>query len=522
MASIPNVTTPVIINATTTLLIQSDFFLRRVCFVSFGDSTLNVGSTETVDKTSYTDILANTKSELAYRLEQFFAYASNKECFILECGVQAVTPLADTFQALKDFAVSKTETGLTIWYKDVLSKNEATYITKDKLDAWLGEENSTVKFVKTEYTRWLKEGEAEHPDKEDNLENLKAYLEVCTTEWQNIYADYLNETNDEFKKLLTKDSLVLAIQANPATYGQYPDDYAQYLIDNGDESKDYSEKISMIKKQIDEGTTRYYIYALPKKLYYYEGTGKLCQSYSSTDSFTYFAIEVDNDEALDTSSNFKQFSGIKSVIPIYNNGSTGYSFVGAFLGRFASSILDITESNPASPINYKTVSGFNFNLLTKKKEKELINNSVSFASDLVSNTVILNGRTADSRPFDYWYQWDIIAFNLQESIISLLLQGVNNPSQVIEYNQNGIDTLNATIKSCLNKMIDYGCLTEFAASYNSATQELTGEGYIAAISYPTYVAANPDKYAMEIYDGFSFYLRIGKYIRQVILNTTLG
>lgn len=619
MASIPNVTTPVVINATTAPLVQSDFFLRRVCFVSFGDSTLSIGELRDVESTNYRDILNKTNNELVLRLEQFFAYAGNKKAYVYECGSQPVTPLTDSFDVLKQYAYSVKEDYESFWYSSVYKANFTD--TLENLKAWAKQfegltdgdyirfsqqtivaaavnttkafnidtsmsgltykvyEDSTktteatdtlqidfsaktVKLLKemtvNQYYVELFDGQSPvnsdklivvnkssagaiqtdsfsyagtaqgyqtwliQNSKDDNLTSLDEYLSLNNKDWQASRGSNLAETDNSFKAKLTKESLNTALTENSTVFVDYPSAYDEYRVEKGIYSSDYSDKINLIKDQIDDGRQRIYIYALPKQLYYYGGTGKLCQAYSEPSSAIYFAIEVDKDEALGASSKFKQFEGIKSVIAIYNNGIDGYSFAGAVLGRFVSALFDLSASNPATPVNYKAINGFAFTMLSRSKEAELIENSVTFAGELVGNTVIYNGRTQDSRPFDYWYQWDIVAFNLQEAIVSILLQGVNNPNQVIKYDQNGIDTLNAAIKSRLSKMIDYGCITEFCAGLDPATGASIESGYIKAESFSDYVAANPDKYAMEIYDGFSFYLRIGKYIRQLILNISLG
>lgn len=623
MASIPNVTTPVVINATTSLLVQSDFFLRRVCFVSFGDSTAKIGELVEVEASTYRDILSRSSSELALKLEQFFAYAGNKKGYVYECGAQPVTPLVDSFDVLKQFAYSKDETYEDKWYSSVYQTNftddytklrewskttmnvqdgnyarmtgqtivakakdepqplffetsmpnltAKVYTKKDSTKTevkdllefdfaaktWTSkaEESSKTDFPlyveffdgasplnsdKLAVISWSKASAQASPEwtyagttqgyqtwtiqnsKTPDLDSLKEYLSIDRNDWQADRGQYLAESDDAFKQLLTKDSLMKALEANSQTFGQMPDSYNDYLETEGNKSSDYSEKIDRIQAQINDGRQRMYIYALPKELYKYEGTGKLCQAYARTDSALYFTIEVDKTEVLQNSTSFQQFKGLKSVLAIYDNGSKGYSLTGAVLGRFVSAIFDITESNPATSLNYKAINGFNFELLNQTKEAELVENSVTFSGELVGNTVIFNGRTQDSRPFDYWYQWDISAFNLQEAVVAILLQGVNNPNQIIKYDQNGIDTVGATIKSRLTKMVNYGCITEFCVGLDPATGKSIESGYIRAIAFADYISANPDKYAMEIYDGFSFYIRIGKYLRQVILNITLG
>lgn len=575
--ALPNVTDPVVISATTALVIQSDFFLRRVCFVSFGDSTLEQGEAVLVNSETYTSALAGDSSELADRLTQFFSYANNKECYILECGAQSRTALQDNYTNLAAYAASVNED-----WEDEFNNYLYTDMFKDSEDIFKAFLNSRGDFSQDAYTAWLnKDQKADNlanlklyaesevsgfnindyanwltqESKDDTEDSLKAYLtanyafvEQDYTDWRNIdvkpenldtlkqyakeelyiplpdaYIAYLSANNADFQALKTRDNLFAFLQSEPGTYGaDLLNQYTKWLYDNGVRNSDYSAKISAIKTQIDNGKVRIYIYALPKELTYYAELGTFLGLYADTMSQLYFAVELDKDENLASGKTSSYFTGLKSVIPIYNNGAKHYSAVGAFLGRFASAILDISDTNKASPLNFKTIAGFKYEVLSKQKEQEIIDYGGSFIGEMVGNVVILNGRTADLRPLDYWYQWDLTAYYIKEALITLLLQGVNNPNQVVTYDQHGIDVVNATITAQLNKMISYGCITEFASSLNPATNELENSGYIKAIPFYEYINSNPDDYTNEIYGGISFYVRIGKYIRLVKISASLG
>lgn len=502
---------PIVINATTSTLIASGDFLRSVCFVSLGWTTYKTGEYNQIDSTQIKDILTKSGTELEYRLSGFFAYASNKLAGVIELGEQEIIPAVDNYQNL--FAYIGTLGATDSAYNEFLYGKWSKAEEENIFTAYL----QTTSFKQEEYEKWLKEQPEGQQD--DTFENKKKYAETIEGYPQSYY-EYLADNVATFQALKTKANL-LEFAKSDKVAGYNDEGYEQYLITKGTYSKDFSKKIALLKDFIDNGNSRNYVYALPKAFYTDKNCSSFTKSYIDSNSKQYFAIEVSAEYATDGI--FSTYEGQKSVLAIYDNGAgTSNNTIGAVLGKFASSNFDISASLKASPLNYKTLLGFTFTELGSNIQRSLIQANITYISSKANNTLIMNGRCMDTRPFDYWYQWDLTAFKIETAITQLILNGVNNPNYAIRYNQNGIDTISASIVAQLNTMIDFGCVTEFGATYNSATNELTNIGYIYAMDYYTYIAAMPENYQNEIYGGISFYLRIGRYVRQVVLNITLN
>lgn len=499
---------PIVINATTSTLIASGDFLRSVCFVSLGWTKLKVGEYKRIDSAEVKDILSAGKTELEYRLSSFFAYATNKLAGILELGEQEIIPAVDNYDNL--FAYLGTLGATDDNYNAFLYEKW----NKTNEDTILAEYFASIN--KTEdYKQWR----TLNSKGDDNLKNKKEYLKT-TDGYPNSYYEYLADTQDTFKALKTKENL-LAFAKSGKVAGYTAEGYSQYLITIGSYAKDFSAKIASLKDFIDNGNFRNYVYALPSAFYIDTATAGFTKGYIDPNSKQYFAIELPSDYK--SGSQFSAYGGQKSVWAIYDNGvGTGNNAVGAVLGRFASASFDISASLKASPMNYKTLSGFNFNELGSNIQRQLIQDSITYISSKANNTLLMNGRCMDTRPIDYWYQWDLTAFNIETAVTQLILNGVNNPNYAVRYNQNGIDTISACIVAKLNTMIDFGCVTEFGATYNSATGDLENIGYIYAMDYYGFIKAMPEQYQNEIYSGISFYIRVGRYVRQVVINATLN
>lgn len=506
---------PIVINATTATLIQSGDFLRSVCFVSCGDTNLEVGKYLQVSKNEYSSLLNGDKTDFAYRLQNFFAYASNKLGGIIELGAQPITPATPSKDNLLAFDETLADWDNSKWLAyvyDLWKANETELIFK----AWIETQDA---FVQSNYEQWLKDNKK---GAASSLALLQEYAKTLSLgDYPTNYYEYLEGSETSFKQLETYANL-LAFSKGASNLPSWTQEaYDAYLITIGTKSKDYSEKIAALQDFIDNGNTRNYIYALPKEFYEFDGTSGLTKAYIDTNAKQYFALVMPSSAVNDGS--LAKYEGQKSVLMFYENGSNATnSVIGATLGKFASAQFDISASLKASPLNYKFLNGFSFTELEGKTQRALIQANVTYVSSKAGNTLIMNGRCMDTRPFDYWYQWDLTAFAVETSVISLILNGVNNPNYVVQYNQNGIDTITSSVVATLNNQISKGCVTEFGATFNSATNELENIGYIVAIDYYSYIAAMPEDYQNEIYGGISFYIRIGRYIRQVVLNVTLN
>lgn len=249
----------------------------------------------------------------------------------------------------------------------------------------------------------------------------------------------------------------------------------------------------------------------------------LCKQFVSENSARFFMCRITDKINPADDIVWENYKGTKSFFPVYDTLSIdAYALTGSILGKMANSIFEITDTNPASPLNYKQLSGANFVELSESFLNNLTQAPVNYAYNVVGVPIILNGRYADGSAWDYWYQWDTVCLAITQKVSTLLLNGVNNPNSVIAFNQTGIDILESGISSVLEAYKSRGAISDFSKSVDAGTGEMVEQGFITAIPYSEYILANKEKYENEIYDGFSFYLMIGRYIRQVIINVSLA
>lgn len=274
---------------------------------------------------------------------------------------------------------------------------------------------------------------------------------------------------------------------------------------------------------IKSGLNRSYMYLIPQS-FYVENSPivSIMQEYIKETSAQYFMISTTADVTTDAVAT--QFKNLKSCFLVYDNtdASQNINLAGSILGILASSKFDISGNNKASPLNFKILQGFKFNPINRVLLNKLTQYPANFIFNEVGYATIGNGRYTNGDAWDYWYQWDLTQLALQQKITQLLINGVNNPVNVIRFDQQGIDIINASVKSTLSEYIQLGCINTYAMALNPANNTLIGLNNINTIDFNTYISQYPDKYQNEIYDGISFYVLINRYIRQCILNITLN
>lgn len=510
-----NVTQPVVINPTLAITRMSNDFLRRVCFVSIGETNLLPQKYKEVYNFDYKTYLTGY-TETTNALKAFFAQASDRSCILLELGKQEGKPLEDNYDNNVNYLLTLDWFNLQDFYRWI-------YFNK-----WLPLSTETSEIVKAYYNTISKFDEEDYQDflginrLLDNLENLKKYLIQLDDAWDRNYYNYLAENQEDFKSFITHNVLKEWLNSLPEGYFYTPA-YNIWREENGTKNVDYKDKIDKLKDYLTNTEKPSYIHYLPQQMLKDSRIGSILYSaYEGLQHKTYFFINASQNEDIESNKAVELANNRKCVAVFYDNTKEGYNLASSVAGLFASFKFDISDTNPSSPFNYKVIQGVEFNNLLQGMQYQLIQKSLNFLATLANNNVLLNGRYTDTMSIDYRYQWDLVSFEVENALQTLLLNGVNNPIYIVKYNQSGIDTIRSNIKATLNKMISWGCVTDYSAKINSATGEMEDLGDITAIDFNTYVLNNPKDYENEIYGGISFYLRVGRYIRQVVLSITLG
>ena len=472
---------PMVVNVSKTASFSIENHLRRMCIVSAGNSKLTVGSFEIVDSTTYTTyVKANTEAEKMLRT--FFSYAGNKPVVLLEVDKATLESSVNSLKGFLDSEELKTFNVLVPddWY-NVKQPDKAYTATM-----------AETTLVPTENTQSLN----------ITLTNIEAN-KITVEGLDNVE---LNLTAMTYK---LKDDRVLSATETVTL---------KYTIGETEE------KIGELKFNKTDGTDKCLL-TFNKTVTGVEDTSfvKLLIEYNNIDKENLFFMTLPKTVDPNADINFTYFKGMKSIHLVSDNTDKDtINSAAAVVGITASNIFDISSSTPASSLNYKQVKSYTPIVRSAALKNQLIQQGVTLIDSLASNTVLLNGRQMDGQPWEYYYYWYLTKLEVHSKITLLLLNGSNNPVAAIGFDQDGIDTIHANIVSKLKELQDLGVITSFAQSYDGGTGEFTGFGDIVCPNYYEFIVSNPDDYANEVLTGISCYIQIGKFIRQVEWNVTLG
>lgn len=481
-----DVTHPVVVNVTKISNFSTDTHLRRMALVSEGATTLAVGGYTRTTSSDYGTVLT-AGSEAYIQATNFFSNAGNsKELVVIEVGTGSK---ATKVAALKNFI--------------------------------------------------------------DN-EELKCFIYICPKSFYNVIgtpvtatatmaATAITVTADE--KTLTELLLtgfdavnrpigVTFSTADKVEYNPYTGIYK--LVDGVSTSSGFPITATLTDTNANDAEIGKIIFTANGNTqtpaidysvdYTIEDTSfvNMLQAYNSIDNEFQFFVPVDKDTDPSADANDDYFDDLLNVMTIKNNTEVASQEVAAAVaGVCAGNYFDISTTMPGSSLNYKKVNITPYSY-TKSMKQNLINKPYTFVDTLASNNVILNARMRDGKAWEYYFFWFWTNYKVTDKITKLLLNGQNYPVSAVRFDQNGIDTIHQVIKTVLNDMVSLGVLTTFAQSYDQTTGEFTNEGEIVIPNYYTFLASNPEDYENEKLTGISCYLQIGKFVRQVVWNVTLG
>lgn len=281
--------------------------------------------------------------------------------------------------------------------------------------------------------------------------------------------------------------------------------------------------IDVLKNYIAEQQgTRAYKYSVSRKIMAHEEFASLVETYSQIDSSCYFSGETIKNVDPNTDSVFAKLKSKKGFFGVYNNCLNDDDVLdGGITGVMASSSYDISITNRMSPLCFKYIS-FDFNTITKSLSEILTDTPVTWIGYQAGQKVLFGGRYCDYDYWDYWYSWDNVRETIITNTTTFIINATNTQNSAVRYNQGGIRNIGMNIENTLNNCIELGYITRFGEYIDQANNELVNIGKIGIVDFETYINANADKYSKGIYDGYSCYIQIGRFVTQIIFNINLG
>lgn len=130
----------------------------------------------------------------------------------------------------------------------------------------------------------------------------------------------------------------------------------------------------------------------------------------------------------------------------------------------------------------------------------------------ISGTIIFGGNYADGNPLNYWYSVDWAQINGNLAVSNAVINGSNNPTNPLYFNQPGINSLQSVAAGIMSQGITFGLVldpivqtelspTDLSTAINTGTYD--GYTIVNAIPFVDYVQENPGDYKIGQYAGIS-------------------
>lgn len=273
-----------------------------------------------------------------------------------------------------------------------------------------------------------------------------------------------------------------------------------------------AEGITALTTYLDDNPGEFYRFLLPRE---WDGVGSLLPLlalYESTTSKTYFHIT----STLGTYTNYTKTMKC-AVVFIDSPTAVPTAEFGAAWPFWRMLSLRPSATNKAAPLAFAfgfgvtpwPIKGNGATFAALKAAN--VNWAGTGSEGGISTTTLFWGTTMDGRDGLYWYAIDWAQINIDLDISNAIENG-SNSQPPLDYDQNGINTLQGVAANTLSNGVKFGLLTGTVKQteldgatfdVNLANGVYAGQAIINAIPFANYATTNPSDIPEGIYNGFS-------------------
>jgi hypothetical protein len=318
---------------------------------------------------------------------------------------------------------------------------------------------------------------------------------------------------------------VCELNAQVATFFRQGTGVGIWILEFGYQTS-VANEVTALENWINASPGQYYGYLLPS----YWGTAtnipavlQLYQQFTYPEAMTYFWTTIAvNAVGLITKTNkcviqMVEAPGVSAARASATPGQYAeFSIAGMFYWAMKFKATAITR---VSPMCFKYVYGVtpypvpgNGPLLTSFK-LDAVNYIQTGAEGGISYTNVFQGVTADGFDyFNWWWTLDWVQINININISNAVINGSNNPTAPLYYNQNGIQSLQGKLAGTMLTANQYGMVNgpiiQTQLDPASLTDAINAGTYgaqcnVNAVPFSTYSILNPNDYGTGEYDGLS-------------------
>lgn len=244
---------------------------------------------------------------------------------------------------------------------------------------------------------------------------------------------------------------------------------------------------SQVSEYIQANPLQNYLYVIDATSSTDAGLDTLVGTYDSTTSYTYFLLTLNVSQAT-------TFGTHKAAILFIPSASAPSTEFGASDIAFMFASLTPSLAAKIQPFNNRFVIGSTpyttpSNPLLTPALQTNANIVLSAIAGGLPNNMLIGGQTSDGNAITIWYGADYASLTVTQALINEIINGANNSTNPLLYDQQGINRLLARATQTLNTA--------------NAVGAILAPFQISAVDFATYVLANPSDYQNGVYNGLA-------------------
>ena len=247
-----------------------------------------------------------------------------------------------------------------------------------------------------------------------------------------------------------------------------------------------ADSIAALATYLDDPTTRFYAYLLPKAWDGEPSMTALASNHAANEAQVYFFVTTQAGPV-------NLYHGIKSVVAMVqdvNAPDTEFTTAALLWNLLSARPSDI---NKVPPMAFRYLRGVTTYSGSGVAKSQLAENSINYvgtgAEGGISNTLVIKGVSCDGNDLTYWYSVDWVQINVHMALANAVINGSNTAINPLYYNPDGIARLQLAAQQQFNSGVSYGLVS--------------GAPQVQAVSYRQYITDNPNDYALGRYAGLS-------------------
>lgn len=255
---------------------------------------------------------------------------------------------------------------------------------------------------------------------------------------------------------------------------------------------------------------RFYSYLIPQTWDGENTAPTLFRQYESPTSSVYFFVTT-------TTATYANWTTLpcKSTFLMVQSPSAPVTEFSAAAVFYDTLSADPGPTNLVAPLSFRYVFGVTpYDTLTPTQVVTFkaagLNWIGTGAEGGISNTLIINGQFGDLNPWNFWFSVDWMIINQDLALSGAVINGSNNATNPLYYNQDGINRLQKVAQSVVNNGVAFGLVLN------------SPKPTVSAVPFVTYVAEEPGDYAIGKYAGLALSFTPARGFQQIVVNLTVS